>query len=469
MQGKLSPSGHLDNGYVPHPAALRIHQSSARFRVCACGRRFGKTTLALQEAFKAAWENQDPLARVWYIANSYDQAKGVAWDMLKERVIPEQLIASINEAELSIRLVNRSLIELKGADSPNSLRGRQLKFAVLDEIGTMRPNVWDEIIRPSLADTKGSRAIFIGTPSGFNHFKVLFDRGAAGKEKEWASFKFRTLDNPIIDPKEIDEIRLRTPPAIYRQEYEASFEQMAGSIYPMFKRATHVVPPTEIKDHWDRVVGLDWGMNNPTAVVFAAIDENKTIWVYDVLYESGKTVSQWAEILRMRADFEQINSWIIDPSALAQAREFGNYGIFFHSYNPDTTQRLNDVNIGINLVSQVMLEGRVKIFEHCETLIQQLEQYQWDPSQGKLGQDPRSKPFKKDDHSCDALRYLVMGKFEAKVPKENKYKHMDGATKQFWMAHNNELPEFVKPKGNIDPYLGGMSYNESQDILKGIY
>lgn len=461
MLGKLV-GGHLHNGYTPHPAALRIHNDPSRFRIAVCGRRFGKTTLALNELYMHAWLNTDPLARCWYVAPNYRQAKDTAWLMLKE-IIPEQVISSVNEAELTIQLVNRSLISLKGADAQDSLRGSKLKFGVLDEYATMRSTVWEEIIRPAMSDVPGSKAMFIGTPKGYTHFKKLFDKGVK-KEDNFRSFTFKTLDNPYIDPEEIAEIKRATNPLIFAQEYEGKFIQLAGSIYPMFKRDNHVVRGHEFPEHWERVVAMDWGMKNPTAIVFAAIGHDGDVWVYDLLYGGGKTVSQWASILKDRNDFSQINNWIIDPSALAQAKEFGQYGIHFISYNPDTNQRLNNVNIGINLVSEYLLKNKIKIFDHCDVLIEQMEQYQWEPSQGRYGQETKSKPLKMNDHSCDALRYLVMGKLITSELKENKYKGLDPASEMFWRSHNNDMPKEVQMLQPRDALLYGVD-DYGYDVL----
>lgn len=453
MLGKIK-NGTLTNGYAPHAAQAQVHDSKARFIVCVCGRRFGKTTLALNELYKKAWLNKDKLARCWYVAPNYRQAKTIAWEMIKE-IIPEQVISSINEAELMIKLVNGVTIELKGADAQDSLRGSKLYYVVLDEYASMRSTVWDEIIRPSMTDVPDSRALFIGTPAGFNHFKTIFDNGK--NKKNWESFQFETLDNPYVPQEEIEELRKITDPTIFRQEYCASFEQMAGTIFPMFKRDIHVVKPFEIPEHWERAVGMDWGMRNPTAVIFAAISEKGEIVIYDHFYASGRTVSQWADIIKARHDFLEISQWIIDPAALSQAREFGNYGINFISYNPETLKKVNDVNIGINLMSQYLLEGKIKIFEHCDIVIDQIEQYQWEPPSSRSMLDPKPRPLKKDDHCTDAIRYLCCARIHSKESKKNKYVGLDPTSELFWRSFKNDFPENVKdimfPK---DPLMIGV-------------
>ena len=60
-------------------------------------------------------------------------------------------------------------IALKGSDRPDTLRGVGLAYCVIDEYADMKPSVFEQILRPALADVKGD-CLFIGTPKGRNHF-----------------------------------------------------------------------------------------------------------------------------------------------------------------------------------------------------------------------------------------------------------------------------------------------------------
>ena len=107
-----------------------IVNDSSRFRVAVTGRRFGKTHVAMRELARHA---SKPDQEVWYVAPSYRMAKGIVWDAFKKRLKDLRWIDQSNEAELKLRLKNGSVIHLKGADSPDSLRGRGLDFIILDE------------------------------------------------------------------------------------------------------------------------------------------------------------------------------------------------------------------------------------------------------------------------------------------------------------------------------------------------
>jgi len=136
--------------------------------VIVAHRRWGKTYWAINTLIHAALTAKRQDSRYAYIAPFYKQAKQVAWDYFKQftHMLPK---VSYNEAELTVTLHNGAKIRLYGGDNPDSLRGIYLDGVVLDEVADMRPNVWGEVIRPTLADRMGW-AMFIGTPKGVDMF-----------------------------------------------------------------------------------------------------------------------------------------------------------------------------------------------------------------------------------------------------------------------------------------------------------
>ena len=214
--------------YKPREPQLKIHEAmdSHRFVVGVAHRRMGKTVAALNQLIKAALENEQQAPRYAYIAPTYSQAKRVAWDYLTHFVRP--LNATANIAELRVDFLDRR-IQLYGSDNPDSLRGQYFDGVVLDEIGDQNPKIWNEIIRPALADRKGW-CLFIGTPKGNNHFKELFDR--ASKEPGWSALQFKVSETQIIDEQELLDARKEMGDDKYNQEFECSFNAaVEGSYY----------------------------------------------------------------------------------------------------------------------------------------------------------------------------------------------------------------------------------------------
>ncbi len=134
------------------PAQNNIANDTHRFRVAVCGRRFGKTHLAIRELCKFA---RMPERECWFVAPTYRQAKQIVWKKLKQKLVDLKWANKINESELSIILKNGSTISLKGADNHDSLRGVGLDFIVLDEFADIDPEAFYETLRPTLSDKEG--------------------------------------------------------------------------------------------------------------------------------------------------------------------------------------------------------------------------------------------------------------------------------------------------------------------------
>jgi len=214
--------------YKPREQQLQIHDAieSNRFVVVVAHRRFGKTVNAINAAIKAAIDCKLERPRIGYIAPTYSQAKRVAWDYLTHYTRPLNAVANI--AELRVDFWDRR-IQLYGSDNPDSLRGQYFDLVVLDEIADQNPKIWNEIIRPALADRKG-KAIFIGTPKGQNHFKELRDR--AETEIGWQLLEFKASQTNIVDADELEAAKREMGEDKYNQEFECSFHAaIEGSYY----------------------------------------------------------------------------------------------------------------------------------------------------------------------------------------------------------------------------------------------
>jgi phage terminase large subunit-like protein len=210
-----------------HDAQMKIFKSDKRFKVASCGRRFGKSYLAAWVLIIKALQSEDK--DVFYVAPTFQQAKDILWSILKD--VGQGVIKSTHENTATITLVNDRKIYLKGSDRPDTLRGVGLAYVVMDEYASMKPEVWEMILRPTLADVKGG-ALFIGTPSGKNHFhKLWIEAQLPENEKDWESFQFVSTDNPFLDPDEIEAAKKSMSTQAFRQEFEATFESFSGGVF----------------------------------------------------------------------------------------------------------------------------------------------------------------------------------------------------------------------------------------------
>lgn len=224
-----------------HDKQLEVFKSKARFKVVGAGRRGGKSFLSavtlLIEALKDENDHGYDLKNksVFYVAPTFQQAKDIMWGVLKD--LGKDVIAKAHENTATLTLINGRTIQLKGSDRPDTLRGVGISYVVMDEYAFMKPEVWDLILRPTLSDVEGD-ALFIGTPEGKNHFYDLWLE--ATDHEDWEAFQFCSMDNPLLNPKEIEAARRTMTPEAFRQEYEASFEATGGGSFS--SDHIHIVP-----------------------------------------------------------------------------------------------------------------------------------------------------------------------------------------------------------------------------------
>ena len=210
-----------------HDAQMEIFTSEKRFKIASCGRRFGKSYLAAWVLIIKALQSTSK--DVFYVAPTFQQAKDILWSILK--TIGKDVIKAAHENTATLTLINDRKIYLKGSDRPDTLRGVGLAYVVMDEYASMKQEVWEMILRPTLADIKGG-ALFIGTPAGKNHFDQLWlDAQKEEYKKEWEAFQFNSTDNPFLDPLEIEAARNTMSTQAFRQEFEATFETFSGGIF----------------------------------------------------------------------------------------------------------------------------------------------------------------------------------------------------------------------------------------------
>jgi predicted phage terminase large subunit-like protein len=319
-----------------HPAQLAVFQNPARFNVLAAGRRFGKSDLAIKRAVTKALSPLNVRKKpVWIIAPTHPQAKAIYWDPLNSLLHPITRRVSSNEG--LIWLNTGVQVAVKGADSPDSLRGEGLYDVTLDEFADMKPQTWETIIRPALADVKGT-GLFIGTPKGRNHFYTTAMRAKSGEAgPDWAYHHYTSFDNPYLDPAEIEHARQTMSSSAFRQEFMASFET-GGS--DLFQLDWLKYDETEPKDgEWYVVVDLAGfaGIEKAANLREARLDQHAIAIVKIHGGEKNTTPKWWVKkIVTGRWGVRETARKIIDAVEGVKALNLGiEKGALYNAVAPD--------------------------------------------------------------------------------------------------------------------------------------
>lgn len=219
--------------YKPRFPQTVIHPEldRRRFSVIVMHRRAGKTVMLINQTIKLAVKNTLWEPRYAYVAPFLKQAKLTTWTYWKHFTapIPDRYV---NESELFIELPGGRRIYLFGADNPDAIRGPYWDGVILDEYAQIKPGVYDEIIRPSLADRKGW-AVFSGTPKGQNQFLEIYQaaqRRVNDGDPNWFHALYNVYDTGALDPDEVAMMQQTMPESTFRQEFLCDFTAAADNV-----------------------------------------------------------------------------------------------------------------------------------------------------------------------------------------------------------------------------------------------
>jgi hypothetical protein len=158
--------------------------------------------------------------------------------------------------------------------------GEGVTFAVLDEAATMPPMVWEQIIRPTLADYRGG-AMLISTPRGRNWFYKRWLSGQDELQKEWKSWTFPSASNPHLHPDEIEAMREELPTLIFEQEVLAKFLAAGSSVFRWSDSALQYDPILDdgfvdgIEPVGHQFLGIDLAKTQDYTVLYGARESDR--------------------------------------------------------------------------------------------------------------------------------------------------------------------------------------------------
>jgi hypothetical protein len=390
-----------------------VFSSRKRFRVLVAGRRFGKSYLSCIELLRGAIER--PGETFFYAAPTYRMAKDIAWKVLK-RLVPKAWIKSKNETDLKIELVNGSTIELKGTENAMALRGRSLSGVVLDEAAFMDAEVWFEVIRPALADKQGW-ALFISTPDGTASWFYDLWCYCENDDPDWQRWQFTTIQGDNVPAAEIEAARAQLDSRTFRQEFEASFENLSGLVAVSFGD-DNIDKQVQDLPILPLLLGLDFNVEFMAGVF--AVKKGEDLWVFDeLILTGGATTWDFCEAVQQKFGIER--RIIACPDPTGGARKTAGVGQTDHSIlrksgftvsSPRAPWKIRDK---INAVNMGLLDAtgrrRIVIHPRCKELIKSLRTLTYAPNTGLPNKNLGV------DHAFDALGYLCLQSFNLAKPE----------------------------------------------------
>lgn len=283
-----------------HSGQVEFLKSDARFKVLACGRRWGKTTaciLRVTRALIAAYNSDDDIL-VWWVAPVYKQSE-IGFRKFLE-TFPEQ---AVEDTHRSRRVVHTKggRIEFLSAENPDHLRGEGVDLLVVDEAAEVSQYAWENALRPTLTDNRDSEMVAISTPKGRNWFHRFYTRGNDPSEGRYESWNYPSKSNPFISHEDIDEAKRTLPERVFRQEYGGEFVDDQDAVFKQLR--DRVVESYDWRSYGGRgpyTIGVDFARHHDWTVILALDDTGKLVH-----FERIQKVS-WDQIQsRVEATYER--------------------------------------------------------------------------------------------------------------------------------------------------------------------
>lgn len=247
----------------PHPGQKIILDSKKRFRVLACGRRFGKTVIAKRRLILQGYQNAKLIG---YYCPTYKMLaetwREVSFSLSKVTLRKDEHLKQIITQ-------TGGIIDFWSLDNPDAGRGRKYNEVIIDEAAYVwdLEESWNKVIRPTLTDLRG-HALFLSTPNGFdNDFKKFFDKREKFPEL-WESFQMPTSVNPRIPKDEIELAKLELPSDAFSQEYDAQFVVFKGKLFAdQFDYTRHISTRAEWNPAFPVYLAYDFNIINSVLVI----------------------------------------------------------------------------------------------------------------------------------------------------------------------------------------------------------
>ena len=284
---------------------------------------------------------------------------------------------------------------LISADRPQGLEGGQVWFVWLDEIGQMKFSAW--IAVQGRIGQKQGRAL--GTTTPYPQYRWLNEDWIARFLKGDSDYfvrRWSSHENPAYPQAEYDRAKRTMPDWLFRMRYDGEYTRPSGLVYPDLD--TCLVDPVD-PPAGRLVGGIDFGYakGHPFAALagtlYTAENGDDVLYIWYERYKSLTRISEHAAALP--PDVE----WWADPSEPDQIRELRVAG---HTVR----KAHNPILLGIQAVSERIYTRRLKASRRCRALIGEADLHHWPDDEDKV---PKPVPVDENNHTLDALRYLVMG------------------------------------------------------------
>jgi len=336
---------------------------------------------------------------------------------LWQTLLPAKQVKKFSHTHNKLWLKNGSIVLFRSAEIPERLYGLTLHWFHIDEAATINRKVWD-VMLSRVISTKG-RGFITTTPNGHNWVHELVHSG------DLSTTFAKTIDNPLIEPSEIERTKRILDPKFFRQQYEASFEAYLGQVYDDFgeQNILAISPRSDLPTY----LAADFGWRHPSALLWVQVSPSGNLYIIDEVVESFLTPEHIAKIIqgkktrlpsgrifKAQVSYSKVEEIVTGFEATHSRQESGGLAIvdILRNNGIDRIHTVGGLIVrGVFAVRAAVCDatGAPHLFidPQCKKLIDDFRGYHYpEKASGSRSELPEKDGI--HDHTMDAIRYLVI-------------------------------------------------------------
>lgn len=428
--------GAIQLTYIPQDYQEEFHQTeyvlnddgTVKIQTLALFGGYGsaKSTASLWELFIRCLENPNTVALI--TAPTLPLLKRTSIKTFLDEIIPPPLLERFNKSEMEFTLTNGTVIYAVASDEETKLRSLNIAFAHMEEASGIKRSIYDQLLTRLRHHNGWNKCLIVSSNPDTNWIKDVLVQNDARKnplhpehedyDPTIINYIWATKLNKYLPRDFIEKLSKGKPEWWIKRFLEGSFDHSSGMVYP--EAASCIIDDIpdfdKLSKGWERTIKADFGIRNPTAVLFGAIDPKEgVLYIYTEYYQANALLPQHAKAIKPKVNeaYEQgpVRFMVGDPAMQSRGADVlngRNVMQLYQEYNLYFSPGNNNIDAGILRVNSYINRGKLKIFRSCVNLAREIVNYKYPELDMDDEKNLDEKPIKRNDHAVDALRYGCM-------------------------------------------------------------
>ena len=432
--------------------------------------RAGKTLLLANIAIRTCLENPGCVGFLGSL--TYPQLRDVVFTVFKQEAqlyqkalddagIPITIIPKLISTAGNMRaeFYNGSVVHFKSCDDEMKIRGMTLDFFGLDEPIDIDETVFTQLVgRISGNVLKKPFGILTTNPGSENHW--IYRRFFVESNDKYRMIKTTTYDNMLLPDYDnyIKSLQENFDDDWIKRFLDGDWGAFAGQIYKNFNPDKHIISAWEYEENKKTgdierkglkkdiaakikyfIAGVDFGVNNPTAILTIGITTAREAIIVDEWYQSGKTSRETVVKLKYLDSQFNYKKIYIDPSSLDLITQCEQSKL-------PVEAGINKVEPGIAKVKSLFKKDLILIDRKCFNTLREIPAYRYD--RDRTNQNHTEKPIKFDDHACFDKDTEVLTTDGWKLFKDITYADKLATLNMDWNLEYQKPSNIIKKKSD---------------------